>query len=312
MINDAVFVRDYLNIERSRLHSPDIIKDEVLSRHAQASLFETFLWLHLGVEVGYFTRAFAQQLLAAVYEPELFTSLRVTTETFASDLSEYKVTDIEQRYNKRFNELANLFPSLGPLLTRCVGQQEVFNFFLIEVEDADSIRPVFQALYAITTAMCAEWTIQTFIAAINFCSDREWATLMQKTIGVHELFTVSVPDEVASRRDSRSIILGFIHLLSYMDKFRNFNDDLRSAVSSGELQQRDVQGLCNRIRMMQGWRTTVISPIAGMRITELALMMDTRYRTLLDEWGLPRNYFTDQLQLIKGAWFLRLTTGRYS
>lgn len=188
MVNDAYFIRDCLELERVRLRVASSTGDSIIIQHSQASLFETFLWLHLGVEIEYFDRDVAEHLLKTIYQPELFSQLRARQRQFEVHTPEFQAEPVSQRYNPTFFQLSRLFPALEPLLGRCVNEQEVFAFFKANVRTLYKMRPLFQCLYAASRTMCEDVAAQNFITAINFCNDTQWSNLMKEKISGTELF----------------------------------------------------------------------------------------------------------------------------
>jgi hypothetical protein len=157
--------------------------------------------------------------------------------------------------------------------------------------------------------MSEDASAQNFIAAVNFCNDSEWNRLTDEKISTEKLFTGIVDSPTISVQDGARIVPGFVRLLAYMSKFKSMHDDILAAASEGVVDRRDLGMIFDRIRMMQGWRTSVLSATANERITKLAATLDLQHNGFLVELGLKGSYFTTQFRELRSVWFRLMSAG---
>src|SRR5690348_420855 len=121
------FVLRNLTVARRRLKAVSRLQDTAARRGAHSSMFESFIWLHLGTELGVFDLSAAKELVH-IYFKELFDSLVSTKPTTVAETEHLFRGEVRIYDTPESSDLKATFPD-----------------FVIQIEDAMRNKDLFAA-----------------------------------------------------------------------------------------------------------------------------------------------------------------------
>lgn len=241
-------------------------KDEAKAIMLGVSIVESFLWLHLGTEIGAFPRPASHDIYATYLSP-FFQSL-VSRDAKARDEMKAYPTYVahSDRSKGLLQKVASRFASI--LVEKAMRQEEIFSSEQAGFSQPGRLRPVFQTFLILHSRLVSNRSVETFTYQINFADDDEWRRNWREDCRPEEVMLA----DVDFRSTSSSICAGYLNLWNYAVKAtmvaENFEGD--QAVAS------DLFRLTDRLKEMEQWRINRKSKKASERFDDVRVRIMER------------------------------------
>jgi len=236
--------------------------------YGQSAVWEAYFWLHFGIDLGYFPRREAEDLLRQGFpvSPEFIRPFRPLYPVLLKTL----MTDV-----LRGNEF---FPSAG---------YEGFR-------DAAAIHIPFQAALMMEASYARSPVTQSFTMAMTFISEPSWEKLIGREEWMKddlstERFDRALTGELteAAEPNKENLLAGFFRAIEHMANFRALFDTLRT---TQKLEYADVKLLERRVKEICLWRLNFAAGTAKKRFFDL-----------LDSAALAISLERDRQQLVSSS-----------
>lgn len=243
--------RDGWNAARKQDYTPLLAK-------ANAGMFEAFLWLHLGVEIGVFPEENAIKVVEAYFD-EFFTSLVATQKRFEG-------RTVTSAPSLMLDELRSRFSSLTPLLNMALQRNVPFSFQRCGFSDVMKLRAPFDVILMLMTAFVRNSHSDSFTTAVTFLPDIDYDGLMKKAFGVEfEKQSFSSEDAViVLDSDPGNLYEGFQETNRHMMMCRDLFRELRSSSLES-----DASRMLFRFREIHRWRIDLRNKSVETRFKKL-------------------------------------------
>jgi hypothetical protein len=223
------------------------------TRGAYASVLESFLWLHLGTEIGVFPPE-ASRAIASTYYGDFFQSLNRPRDEmlekveFASKL--YVGDTPESR------ELKATFPDFIILIEQAMRGQNAFDAQRNEFRDPVSLKPAFKNFLRLALVLASDPLVQRFTSISQFTDAAEWeAEWRGGDCNSEEVELAGENAELAARPTPAIIFAGFLRLWSYSYQLR----EMSSMYEGEEIRGDDRFKLLDRVKNILRWRINLRS-----------------------------------------------------
>lgn len=231
-------------------------------RGAYASVFESYLWLHLGSEVAIFPLEPAQSVFASYYS-RFFESLNAQEDRLlkeSEDLfrSRLYVTDtVESR------ELKATFPDFTILIELAMKGENGFRFQRNEFQEPGSLRPMCRNFLRVGLSVASDPLVRSFTNLSQFTDANQWESRWRGGD--------CNPEQVMTARtlggkspDPAVICAGFLKLWGYSYQLRQMSE----MYEHENIRSDDRFRLIDRIKTILRWRI-------NLRSTELAARFES-------------------------------------
>jgi hypothetical protein len=226
--------------------------DLAMRRAAHANVFESFLWLHLGTEIGVFPAEPSREVFSTYYA-DFFKSLNreqdrlLDVVAFRSRLYVYDTPES--------TELKSAFPDFTKLIEQSMRGNDVFNVQRNEFRDPDSLRPIFNNFLRMASVFASDPLILRFVLICQFSDARAWDNEWHGGDCVSE--EVALAGETGEYEGSSSAIIcaGFLRLWSYSHQLR----EMSNMYEKESIESVDRFKLIDRIKNNLRWRINLRS-----------------------------------------------------
>ncbi|MCU1304951.1 MAG: hypothetical protein JWQ87_5235 [Candidatus Sulfotelmatobacter sp.] len=234
-------------------------------RRAQAAVFESFLWLHLGNEVG----ALPSKAVAETYEnyyKDFFRNLNARKDPTLEQEQDLFRSKLYVNDTAQSRELKATFPNFVILIEKAMRGEDVFTAQRNRFRDPEALRPIFKNFLRLATTLASDPLLQEFTSLFQFADPREWA----KQWGSGECTAEQValaedePDKVPR---AAVVYVGYLRLWSYTHQLRQMAElyEQDRSISSD-----DRFKLIDRAKEILGWRINLTSLEASKRFEQVA------------------------------------------
>jgi hypothetical protein len=240
------------------------------ARMIRAQLVESFLWLHLGAEVGAFPEEAAFGVYAEYFLP-FFRSLISKSQRAREEMSGNRIYVAHSRESE---SLILTFPRFARILIeKAMREEGVFSTELCDFSNTRSLISTFQTLLLLTSSLDAERSVQQFIFQLNFVLEKTWSESWLEGCDSEQVMAVN---DVRNSPPSAITCAGFLRLWGYAASVRDLfeNLDNRRGIS-----REDLFKLRQRVREIQSWRVNLNSAQAAARFDSVR----SRIRHGIDE-----------------------------
>jgi len=173
----------------------------------RAEIFESLLWIHLGSDVGIFSRDLTRALYP-MYLNNLFSSLRsIDPKEKANQGPVYVPHSNESRAF-----YTHLPRSAGILFEKAMSGEDIFDSESLKLSNAPAVQGLCQTLLLLYSAFATSPTVERFTYAVNFATELEWKRFCEVDC---------TPEEVAQAEFSGSgspmalVLAGYLALWGY-------------------------------------------------------------------------------------------------
>jgi hypothetical protein len=235
----------------------------------QGALFEIFGWMYLGVQVGYFHRQHATQLLKEHYQT-----------IFPKKLMDDSL-------------IRNLFPELEPILRRAI-KGDFFPDMTADFREQGRLGTAFRTAFVLGSGFARDSLAQGFSTTLNFASEAFWVALTgeekSKVAPDQILLALNLTGPAPVAVTAETLYAGFLRTLEHMDAARDlFVECERSDKTSLEELE-----FWRRVRQLQAWRVNLRD--RKVRFMEVARKVN---KEVISELNTPDLKYEPRFFLIK-------------
>jgi hypothetical protein len=245
------------------------LRDETERPMMALMVIESFLWLHLGVELGAFPRNASQDVFAFYYAP-FFQWLRIYDRLPFLDSAAYL----------GLPDFARSLVGMG-----MDGRQPLDEMPSGVGENPALVAP-FQSLLILYSRLCRNAAVRRFVFGIGFQNADDWQTQWRQACTMEDLFNAFLSGEGSP---APMILSGFTKLSEYG---RNVNEVLTNIEDLGILDSARLFQFKDRIRNIHAWRLNLSSGDTAQRFEQVRQrvdeMMDEALTPLVPEDDLKR------------------------
>jgi hypothetical protein len=257
--------------------------------HARASLWEAYLWLYFGVEVGFFPRHQSEEVTKAGFQQ--LTGYQGPAPRFAGFFPGAVRLALDSAF-RRGKFLVDLeYPKFSDGDTRL-----------------DTVIIIFQALLSQIKSFEQDGIAQCLVATMNFADNERWAQLLKQDVAPGQL-ELLLRERCIGPVDAtkETLLAGFFRVIAFMANFLSSFDELRREPSRPQysgyrftkspqirLASDDLALLERRTKEICFWRLNFYDETVSRRFDELQVSIAaTVGNALKDEAGrLPESYHT--------------------
>jgi hypothetical protein len=235
-------------------------KEDTRAAMLRSQLAESFLWLHLGVELGSFPEEASEELFRTYFVP-WFNSLLSREEGKRQSMRD---RSLYVAHSPESEALILTFPRFASILIEQAMRGE--NIFLTErnnFRNPNLLSSVFQSLLILTSNFSANPAIEHFILMVNFVDLQTWERQWTADVGAEEEL---ISKEHVVRGLSSPLCVGFVELWRYATRLRELFDDLAGRV---EIARSDRFNLRQRAREIQSWNLNLRSAETASRFDQV-------------------------------------------
>jgi hypothetical protein len=231
-------------------------------------IIESFLWLHLGVELGAFPREASEDVYLFYYAP------------FFQWLKSYSGNRPRSRHQPPFLESA---PYLGlpafarALVGKGVGEGDPLYDQPSGVGEKPILVAPFQSLLILYSRLCRDTAVRRLLYGIRFQNSDDWGKQWSEQCTAEDLFNAV---ESAEGSPNAMILSGYMRLSEYA---RNTNEVLKNIEDLGILDRTRLFEFKDRIRNIQAWRLDLSSGDTSKRLEQVR----ERIGKMIDEVLVP-------------------------
>lgn len=222
---------------------------------ASAGLFEAFLWLHAGVEVGSFPEAPAFAVFQG-YFSEYFQWL---------DPTRFEGRQLLSASSIALDAIYSRFPSVGPLLNAALSNRNPFVFAQSGFSRNAGLASAFNVLTLQLTAFARNSYAQLLSTALNFMPDTEYYELVNKVLHLQTSRPEGGRKFLAKESNPRYVYKGYLAIISHVAASRNFF----SGIQAYPPLEQDAIRLLRAFREYHRWRLDLRGESVAKRFTEL-------------------------------------------
>lgn len=235
---------------------------------ALASLFESFLWLHLGTEIGVFPLQLSAEIVSSYYQP-FFQSLNARRD---NALDEVEFTSKLYVYDTpESKDLKAAFPGFTILIERAMRGEDGLKVQRSEFNSPDSLDPLFKNFLRLASTIRMDPRVRHFTVVSQFATDVEW----QNEWRGGDCAPEEVEDFAArvnlKNRSAASIFAGFLRLWSYSHQLTAMVEMYEDEEIRGE----DRFKLVDRIKDILRWRINLRSAETANRFEAVRSALKT-------------------------------------
>jgi hypothetical protein len=257
------YVNNYLGPERDAWEKARKKQYPPLVAKTNAAMYEGFLWLHLGVEIGAFPEAEAYTVTGAFFD-DYFRLLKVREQRFEG-------RQVLSASSVQLQEIRSRFPSMEPLLNVAIEKKAPFSFQRCGFSNGAGLRAPFDVILMLLTAFLHNDCCQTSTTALNFLPDTEYYGLIRKAFGsfvLKDSFSSNHPKRrprLVLDSDPDHFYQGFVGTVKHMATCQHL---FRELLHSRALED-DALLLLHRFRAVHGWRVDLRRESVANRFKEL-------------------------------------------
>jgi hypothetical protein len=235
---------------------------------ALASLFESFLWLHLGTEIGVFPLQLSAEIASSYYQP-FFQSLNARRDNaldeveFASKLYVYDTPESK--------DLKAAFPGFTILIERAMRGEDGLKVQRSEFNSPDSLKPLFKNFLRLASMIRMDPRVRHFTVVSQFATEVEWQNEWRGGDCAPEEVEDFAAQVDLKDRSAASIFAGFLRLWSYSHQLTAMVEMYEHEEIRGE----DRFKLVDRIKEILRWRINLRSAETANRFEAVRSALKT-------------------------------------
>jgi len=208
-----------------------------------ASVVESFLWLHLGTEIGAFPGTASRDIYQSYLRP-FFRSL------LSTDAKAREEMEMDRLYVAHSEISDAMRPMLGRfafvLLEKAMRQEEIFSSEQAKFSRPERLKAVFQTFLILYSQLTSRRSVELFTYQVNFADAPTWRQNWNKPCTAKEVERADIEHSSISS----SICAGYLNLWNYAVKLMMTEQNLRG---NAELAA-DLFRLTDRLKEMGRWR----------------------------------------------------------
>ncbi len=234
-------------------------------------VIESFLWLHLGVELGAFPREESEDVCSYYYVP------------FFRWLKSYDGTRQHGRVQLPFLQSSPYLglPEFARVLVRMgTGEGQPLYEQPSGVGEKPLLIAPFQSLLILYSRLCRDTAVRQFLYGIGFQNSDDWGKHWGEQCTAEELFNAV---ESAEASPTAMVLAGYMRFCEYA---RNTNEVLDNIEDLGILDRPRLFEFKDRIRNMQAWRLNLSSGDAAKRFEQVRERVNKMIDEVLTSQGL--------------------------
>jgi hypothetical protein len=242
-------------------------------RRRRADFFESFLWLHLGAEIGAFPFDVAATVYTAYFE-QFFSALNAPTSDTLQQTRDIFRSQLYVYDTPESRELKASFPNHVILIEKAMRGEDILRAQLSYFSSSGALRPLFNNLLFLSIRLAADRAVRRFVEAVQFFDEKEWDEWWDS--GKCD------PDEIVLYAEGATVehkaAIAFAGYLTVWRTTYQFQQLFESCEKDYNLSSDDRFKLSDRVRDMVRWRMSLTNLIASQRFDAIA----SRLKTNLD------------------------------
>lgn len=257
------YVNNYLRPERDAWVEAREQNYPPLVAKTNAAMFEGFLWLHLGVEIGAFPEEEAHTVARAYFDDYF--------RLFDMRGQQFEGRQLLASSSVQLQEIRSRFPAMEQLLNVAIENRAPFSFERCRFSNAARLRAPFDVMLMLLTVFVHNDCCQTSTTALSFLTDADYYGLMRKAFGssvLSDLFSSNRPTStpmLVLDGNPDHLYQGFVDTIKHMAICQDFFREL--------LQSRPLEGdaslMLSRFRAVHSWRIDLRTKSVASRFKEL-------------------------------------------
>jgi hypothetical protein len=233
-------------------------KDNAKTIMLSASIVESFLWLHLGTEIG----AFPQPASRDIYEAYLTPFFQSLLSTDIKAMSEMKTGPV---YVAHSNQSKAVVLRLGRFATvlveKAMRREEIFSRELAGFSRPDRLRPVFQTFLILHSHLISRPSVESFTYQVSFADEQTWRHSWKAGCDSEEVMRA----DTTGGSISSLVCAGYLNLWNYAVKVTTTDQNLKG---DPELAS-DLFRLTDRLKEMGRWRINLKNADTSSRFDDV-------------------------------------------
>jgi hypothetical protein len=259
--------------ELTILTEPEAEQDSLRATLSRMFLFEQFLWMHLGLEIG----AFSEAPVRAVYE-QYFVSF------FLSIAGWMNISGYTAPTQEGFQP--NLLPNFGRRLFNKAMENDNDMLFAepVKFEEPATLIGLFQTHLMLRSTVWRHPATRRFLQTLNYATNEEWNSLFA---AVAEPAKIIEQHEAENPTPSAALIYtGYLNIFRYASRFKELSDVTKN---DNLLKPFDVTSLESRILEIQKWTINLNSGEVFGRFQQVRERFVDMLRSDKDATGIVAN-----------------------
>jgi hypothetical protein len=247
------------------------------TRGAYATVFESFLWLHLGTEIGIFPYEVSTEVTSFYYQP-FFQSLNAKRDQIlhVRDFEEFKKVQFASTLyvydTPESTELKAAFPEFKILIEHAMRGENALKVQPNEFTNPTSLRPLFKNFLRLAGILSADPILRRFTNISQFTNETEWQNEWREGDCSPEEVEQAAENQNLKSRSPAVIFAGFLRLWSYSHQLTQ----IVQMYQDEPVRSDDRFKLIDRVKNILRWRINLRSAETANRFEAIRNALKVR------------------------------------